>query len=110
MKLRLDADAIAQLVRLALPKRGLAPVDAPMTFIARGGVFEVEVDVEPIPPIARSPDDNPEIESGTLAEIVAQARAMAIERALLVTGGNRSAAARLLGINVRSMFRHCERR
>lgn len=110
MKLRLDADALAQLVRLSLPKRGFTAVDAPMTFTARGGTFEVEVDVEPVAAAAHSPDENPPKEGGTLAEIVERARLMAIEQALLLTGGNRSAAARMLGVNVRSIFRHCERR
>lgn len=108
MKLRLDADAIAQLLRLALPKRGLAAVDAPMNFSARGGGFYVEVDVDPVnvAPTTAAPVKG----FGPLAEIVEQARKAAIERALLATNGNRLAAARLLKINPRTIFRHCERR
>ena len=110
MRLRLDADAIAQLVRLALPKRGLAAADAPMVFHARGAGFEIVVDVDPVNEAPGSPDENPLKRSfGPLAEIVEQAREAAIARALLATGGNRLAAARLLQVNPRTVFRHCER-
>ena len=107
MKLRLDADAIAQLLRVALPQRGFAAVDAPMTFSARGAVFHVDVEVEAVnaAPAAVQPVSG----FGPLAEIIEQARAAAIERALLATGGNRLAAARLLQVNPRTVFRHCER-
>lgn len=45
MKLRLDADTIGQLLRLALERRGYAVADVPVELRARGGGFEAEVEV-----------------------------------------------------------------
>lgn len=41
--------------------------------------------------------------------ILEEARGDAVARALAATRGNKSAAARLLGIDVRTIFRRCQR-